>query len=402
MGLLTKKVHQMPPKKTISILYVISGLQVGGTENHLVQLLTELVNEGIEPTVFSFEGKGPMSTPLREAGVRLVYPPFPSLFRIFPGKFIKALFFFFGVFSLLKFILKNRPIIIHMFLPAAYMFGGIAALIGRVPIKIMSRRSRNHYQKKYPFVQALEKILHKRMTLLIGNSLKVTEDLIKEARNKEQIRTLYNGVKIKKLISNEDRFRLRSKLGICPETVVFIMTANLITYKGHQFLLESLALVKDELGENWALFALGESRGNLKNLREFAERLGLGKKVHWLGLKEDVRHFLLASDVGILCSYEEGFSNSILEYMEAGLPAIVTNVGGNAEAVVDGKTGLVVESKNCESLSAAVLALQRNQKRRVKMGNLARKRVSNLFNQKRAKRNYLDMYSELVEQLQET
>ena len=67
----------MPPKKTISILYVISGLQVGGTENHLVQLLTELVNEGIEPTVFSFEGKGPMSTPLRKAGVQLVYPPFP-------------------------------------------------------------------------------------------------------------------------------------------------------------------------------------------------------------------------------------------------------------------------------------------------------------------------------------
>ena len=88
--------------------------------------------------------------------------------------------------------------------------------------------------------------------------------------------------------------------------------------------------------------------------------------------------------------------------MEAGLPAIVTNVGGNAEAVVDGKTGLVVESKNCESLSAAVLALQRNRKRRVNMGNLARKRVSELFNQKRAKRNYLDMYSELVEQLQET
>ena len=178
------------------------------------------------------------------------------------------------------------------------------------------------------------------------------------------------------------------------------MTANLISYKGHQFLLDLLALVKDELGENWALLAPGESRGNLKNLRESAERLGLGEKVHWLGLKEDVRHFLLASDVGILCSCEEGFSNSILEYMEAGLPAIVTNVGGNAEAVVDGKTGLVVESKNCESLSAAVLALQRNQKRRVKMGNLARKRVSNLFNQKRAKRNYLDMYSELVEQLQ--
>ena len=80
--------------------------------------------------VFSFEGKGPMSTPLRKAGVQLVYPPFPSFLKIFPGKLIKALFFFFGVFSLLKFILKNRPIIVHLFLPAAYIFGGIAALIG--------------------------------------------------------------------------------------------------------------------------------------------------------------------------------------------------------------------------------------------------------------------------------
>ena len=62
----------------------------------------------------------------------------------------------------------------------------------------------------------------------------------------------------------------------------------------------------------------------------------------FLNTRNDVLEILNACDIGVLCSHQEGFSNSVLEGMASGLPMIVTDVGGNAEAVLNGKSGIVV------------------------------------------------------------
>ena len=86
-----------------------------------------------------------------------------------------------------------------------------------------------------------------------------------------------------------------------------------------------------------------------------------------------------ASDVGILPSHEEGFSNAILEGMAAGLPMVVTRVGGNPEAVVHGVTGLVVPPRDPSAMAAAVLDLVRDPARRQRMGEAGRHRVEEAF-----------------------
>lgn len=386
----------MQKKISINVLYIISGLQLGGCEKHLVQLLPELIKEGVKPVVCSLSGKGPLSGQLEEAGIPILYPSYSGLIHSFPKLLKWPLTGFVSTFVLIKYMLIHKPKIVHMFLPSAYIFGGLCSIILKIPIKIMSRRSRNHYQDKYPFIGAIEKFLHKRMDLLLGNSKIVSSDLIQESKDAEKIRTIYNGVQIKKPVAKNTKSSVRNSLDISEDIVVFVITANLIYYKGHDFLIESLSMIKDLLRENWLLLVIGEDRGNLSRLKFKAKSLGVDKNIRWLGLQNDVRYFLSASDVGILCSHEEGFANALLEYMEASLPTVVTDVGGNKEAVVHGVTGLVVSPGDCGELSSAILYLKESASRRRNMGAAARKRVSSLFSHRASASDYMRCYHEAI------
>jgi glycosyltransferase involved in cell wall biosynthesis len=78
-------------------------------------------------------------------------------------------------------------------------------------------------------------------------------------------------------------------------------------------------------------------------------------------------------------SHQEGFSNSVLEGMAAGLPMIVTDVGGNSEAVIDGDCGLVVPSGNPSRLAHAIMTLMNDREMSIAYGRAARARVDQVF-----------------------
>jgi glycosyltransferase involved in cell wall biosynthesis len=88
-----------------------------------------------------------------------------------------------------------------------------------------------------------------------------------------------------------------------------------------------------------------------------------------------VSDLLSASDIAILCSHQEGFWNVILEGMSAGLPLIVTDVGGNREAVVAGETGLIVPPHDPLRLAAAIIHLAQHPEVRQRFGIAGRKLV---------------------------
>jgi glycosyltransferase involved in cell wall biosynthesis len=98
-----------------------------------------------------------------------------------------------------------------------------------------------------------------------------------------------------------------------------------------------------------------------------------------MGLRSDIASLMSASDVGVLCSHQEGFSNAILEAMAAGLPMIVTDVGGNAEAVLAGETGLVVPPSHPEALAEALVSLARDPLLRKAFGEAGRARLETRF-----------------------
>ena len=122
------------------------------------------------------------------------------------------------------------------------------------------------------------------------------------------------------------------------------IVANLIPYKGHINLIEVCSLLTEK---NWILLIVGEDRNNfLSILLKFIKKKNLDNQIKILGLRDDIDDILSISDIGVIASHEEGFSNAILEYMSFSLPVVATNVGGNPEAVIHEKNGFIVDPNN--------------------------------------------------------
>jgi glycosyltransferase involved in cell wall biosynthesis len=293
-------------------------------------------------------------------------------------------------------MLRTRPKIVHFFLPAAYLIGAVAASLARVKIRVMSRRSLNVYQRAYPTMRWLEMKLHGRMSAVLGNSMAVVRQLRDEERVPEdKLGLIYNGIEI--LQSTGNRIVVRSSLGLDDQTLVFVIVANLIPYKGHRDLINAFSLASDRIGQPWHLLVVGRNDGIESKLRAVASQRNIDKHISFLGLRSDVTRLMLASDVGLLSSHQEGFSNTILEGMAAGLPMIVTNVGGNAEAVVDGETGLVVSPHDPASLAEAIVRLAGDPALRQRYGAAGLKRIEALFLSDTCAAKYEALYRGLMQ-----
>jgi glycosyltransferase involved in cell wall biosynthesis len=113
--------------------------------------------------------------------------------------------------------------------------------------------------------------------------------------------------------------------------------------------------------------------------RAFAAQLGLEQNLFLLGRCENVADLLSISDVCVLSSKAEGFSNAILEYMAASRPAVVTDVGGAREAVIDGESGYLVPSGDDERMAARIITLLLDTEKAVSMGRRARRIIEERF-----------------------
>ena len=106
---------------------------------------------------------------------------------------------------------------------------------------------------------------------------------------------------------------------------------------------------------------------------------------------------MAAADVFMLSSLSEGISVTLLEAMASGLPVAATNVGGNGEVVMEGKTGLLSPRGNSEILSRNLMALLGNVNMRMSMGQAAQQRVRKCFTQEQMHSRYAALYQEMLE-----
>lgn len=366
------------------VLFVIGQLDVGGTERHVQQVATALRARGLQTAVFALKQGGALGAELVAAGV-----PVLACEGRRPGLV--------GLWQAARYLSdvvgRERPDIIHFFLPAAYLVGAIATL--RFPLRrVMSRRSLSRYQTRYPGVRWLERRLHRRMDAVLGNSRAVARELAEEGVPAARLGIIYNGVVDR--THGHDRAAARRALGLGDDTLVCVMIANLIPYKGHTDLLQALALARHDLPSDWCMLFAGRDDGIGTELEAQARALGLDAHLRWLGAVPDVGPCLAAADIGVLSSHEEGFSNAVLEGMAAGLPMLVTDVGGNAEAVLDGEVGYVVPALDPAALAARLVALARDPTQRRRFGAAAKARAQHCFSVDASVSQYLQMYRKLL------
>ena len=368
-------------------------MEVGGAEQHLLRVATALRAQGFHTEVFALTIGGPLTQAFVDGGVPVRGVRLPGwITRILRHKrAIAWVGLFYAAAALWWLYWRRRPKAVHFFLPAAYIVGGVTSIFGPPTRRIMSRRSLNLYQVKHQLFRRVEHWLHPRMDRVCGNSKAVIEDLLSEGVRREQIRLIYNGISMNRFYSVRSRSMVRGELFIDDDAFVFVIVANLIPYKGHSDLIEAFSLIHGQLPNRWVCLCIGRDDGIGETLRARAAVLDIGSNMCFLGARQDVPDLLSAADVGVLCSHEEGFSNAVLEGMAAALPMVVTNVGGNAEAVVDGTTGLVVAPHSPDQLASALLSLTQRSDRR-QMGEAGRLRVETLFSMDACVQAYVDLY----------
>lgn len=372
----------------VKVLVVIGQLELGGTELHLLNVLPELNQAPLEIVVYAMRGGGRLQRRFERAGIRVIAPAHHS--RRWLGLARTA-------WHLLASWRRERPQIVHFFLPEAYLLGGLCSVLAPRCRRIMSRRSLNAYQRKWPGVRALERCLHARMDAVLANSTAVAHQLVGEGVAPSRLAVLYNGV------PDHDAdpaaaAALREARAIDPDALVFVMVANLIPYKGHADVIAAFELARDALPASWAMLFVGADSGTRAALESAAVRAAVAPQIHWLGRMDRVGPAYDAADIAIHAAHEEGFSNAVLEAMAAGLPLIATAVGGNTDAVSDGDSGVLVPSRDPAALAAELIALAAAPERRATFGQAGRERVRQRFSLAVCRASYRRLYCGIADQ----
>lgn len=210
--------------------------------------------------------------------------------------------------------------------------------------------------------------------LAVSNS--VRDALLLGGANPNRTSTFYLGTTGTEPRSGEQRALWRNRLQIPPDAVVLGCIGFDDPVKGLDILLGAIGAAKASLPEiRLLLVGVEPSRSSLPAL---AEALGISAQVHWAGILDEGWRALAAVDVYVQPSRSEGLCLAILEAMATGLPVVCTDVGGNAEAVQDGLTGLVVEP-SISALASGVRTIVTQRALWAAMGSAAQHRYHQLF-----------------------
>ena len=165
---------------------------------------------------------------------------------------------------------------------------------------------------------------------------------------------------------------VRWELGVAPDERLILSVGNLYPVKGHRTLVRGLADLarrRPELRWKAAIAGRGEEA---EWLRGFVRESGLGDRVYLLGFRDDVPDLLNACDVFVLPSLSEGLPLALLEAMLAGKPPVASAVGGVAEVIREGETGITVPPADPDVLSGALERLLDDPALQMRLGSTAR------------------------------
>lgn len=218
--------------------------------------------------------------------------------------------------------------------------------------------------------------------LLLANSQRLAGDtkiwMTDDART--DVGVIYFGVNNEKFrpAGNDEKATLRFKHGLDNNAHYIVCTAAAVKAKGWLDLFEAMKVLGDKLG-NWKLLMIASNWGGHEalNLQQIAADMGLQDKVMFIGTvnPDGVAELLRASDAFILPSHNEGMANALLEAMSSGIACIATNVGGHAEVIEDGITGLLIPSKHVRAIAGALLKIIDSETLRLSLSKGGRQRM---------------------------
>lgn len=275
------------------------------------------------------------------------------------------------------------------------IFGMFAARLAGVRARVASKRETEAMRSRAQ--KTIEKTAFRFAHKIAVNAEAVRRFLIAQNVADAKITTVYNGLDLARLEPKQSREIAAREFGLPPDKKIVTLVANLRhKVKNQPMFLRAARRVLEKSDD--AVFVLAGEGELIDELKALARELNIANRAYFIGRCTNVPDLLACSDVGVLTSIAEGFSNSILEYMAARLPVAATNVGGAAEAVSDGETGFLVASNDDAMLAEKILRLLENPDLAKKMGARAREVVETRFSLQAQLGATKNLYNQILNQ----
>ncbi len=268
---------------------------------------------------------------------------------------------------------------------AAGRLGG-AAVVSHVHIE-------NHFRPNR-LARTVHTALDNSSARLSARVLAVSDDtrraLLAQGYPPRLVEVVHNGIDVEAEAAKHGA-GLRAELGVPEDALLLGELARLCDVKGQRELIEAVALVP---GVHAALAGADLEQGGAYRamLERLAQERGAGDRVHFLGFRDDAGALLDQLDVVVLPSWIEGLPVTVLEAMAHAKPVIATPVGGTAELVADGETGLLVPARDPGRLAEAIRSLAADPELRRRLGAAGRERVGREFSESEMTRRVLEVY----------
>lgn len=326
------------------IMYLIDDYRTpyAGTEGQLLTLITELDRSKYDPEITLFRE----SEYIKEHG-------FPCKVNVLNITRLKSFHALRKMIAFSRSLARNNCRLVHIYFNDPSLIAPVILKLSGCNV-IISRRDMGYwYTPLSVFILRLNRFF---VDAVITNSeavKKITHE--NERIPLSKIQVIYNGnsanVSTSSTPGNDE-----STFDIGASSRLIGLVANIRPIKKIDDLIRAFSLVSREFTDA-ELVIVGS--GDSKELEELAGDFKLSEKVHFLGGQSNARLFIKKFDVAVSCSESEGFSNSIIEYMQCMVPVVCNDVGGNGEIVINNETGFLVPKDNIEELADKICQVLR-------------------------------------------
>ena len=302
-------------------------------------------------------------------------------------------------FALVNSLVKMKPYVVHIHDTTAGIMRNCGYTpLGLAPVSALKERF------WIAVTLARQRFMWKRADMLIAVSNGVAGELSElYGVPHEKIRVVHNGVDVNLLqpVTEETRSKLQRKLGIKGNPVI-LYVGHLSPRKGSHYLLKAVPQILKAFPKAVFVFVGGIPKFLKTSVywslwHDIVERLGIQEHVLFVG---EVKHrealdFYAAADVFVLPTFYEGLPKATLEAMATGLPVVTTNIDGNSELVLHGKTGYLVEPGHVNELADMIIQVLLDPSKAKTIGLQGRKWVEAHFTWRQAAEKIIDIYEEL-------
>lgn len=345
----------------INVLYLINFAGKAGTEKYVENLIDFLPKDSFQPHL-CYNIAGPLSEKMSANGVPCHQLEMNSPFDKKAAK------------KLAEICRENKINVIHAQYPRENYIA-LAAKKKCPELKVIFTSHLTLYQNAV--WKFFNKIKTKNNDCVISVCNQGEKILIANGVDKSKIKVIFNGINASKM-PGRDRSYISD---IVPDDAVCaIALARLSAEKGLDFLIDCVAIAKKKLTKKLVVLICGD--GELKDsLQAHIDSLGLQENIKLLGYRTDVPSLLCASDIALnTASSNEAMSFALLESLSAGLPLIVTDVGGNRDLCeIGGRSGICVNYGDTEAYADALVTLCEDEKTRKEMSANARAKSEKEF-----------------------